>query len=258
MTFVSLADACRQLGIDPKTLRRWLALAHLYLQPHPSDGRKHGLSQDHLLLLARLHQRRLAGLPEEWPVPVPAEQPPWPADLLMMPETLASLQAQIATLQQQVATLTRLLQPTALQPARPAAPAPQTRASKQSATQAPPPPRARRAASATPPRKPVHVIPRVEYGHEGRYVVICPKHGLLSLEPDTPEWFAWLATQSSFRFVGQHGTLTAHHEWRIPKGAWRAHRQIRNHSYTLPLAPTQALTMAVLEQAAEVLQAHLM
>src|SRR5207247_327917 len=43
----------------------------------------------------------------------------------------------------------------------------------------------------------------------------------------------------------------------FPKGAWRAHRQIRNHSYTLRLAPNQELTMAVLEQAAEALQAHL-
>lgn len=258
MIFVSVADACRQLGIDPKTLRHWLALAHLGLQPHPSDARKHGLSQDHLHLLARLHQRLLVGLPEASPVPIPAEQPPWPADLLMMPETLASLQAQIAALQQQVATLTHLLQPTALQPTTPAAPVPQTKASRHSAKQAPPAPRSPRAASATPPRKLVHVIPRVEYGREGHYVVICPKHGLLPFEPDTPEWFAWLATQSSFRFVGQNGTLTAHHEWRIPKGAWRAHRHLRNHNYSLRLAPTQELTLAVLEQVAEALQAHLM
>src|SRR5258708_39937365 len=111
-------------------------------------------------------------------------------------------------------------------------------------------------ASKTPPRL-THVLPRVEYGKEGRYVVMCPKHGLLPLEPDTPEWFAWVAKQSSFRFVGKLGRLTAHHEWRVPRGAWRAHRQIRNHSYTLRLAPTQELTIAVLAQAAEALQAHL-
>jgi len=88
-------------------------------------------------------------------------------------------------------------------------------------------------------------------------VVICPKQGLLPFEPDTQEWFAWLGTQSSFRFVGKAGHLTAHHEWRVKRGAWRAHRQIRNHSYTLRLAPTQDLTVAMLEQAAEALQAHL-
>jgi hypothetical protein len=80
---------------------------------------------------------------------------------------------------------------------------------------------------------------------------------LLELVPDTPQWFAWLARQSSFRFVGKQGYFSAHHEWRVPKGAWRAHRHIRNHSYTLRLAPTHDLTSAVLEQAALALQAHL-
>ena len=88
-------------------------------------------------------------------------------------------------------------------------------------------------------------------------MVICPKKGVLPLEPDTPEWFAWVKKQDSFRFVGQGGHCTAHHEWRVPKGAWRAHRQIRNHSYTLRLAPHQELTIAVVEPAAEALQAHL-
>ena len=103
----------------------------------------------------------------------------------------------------------------------------------------------------------MHVIPRVEYGDEGHYVVICPKGGWLPVEPESPEWFAWLAEQSSFRFVGKAGHFTAHHEWRVPTGAWRAHRHLRNHSYTLRLAPSQELTIAVLEQAAEALQAHL-
>jgi hypothetical protein len=88
-------------------------------------------------------------------------------------------------------------------------------------------------------------------------VVICPKRGLLPFEPDTPEWFAWVAKQSSFRFVGKQGHFSAHHECLVPKGAWRAHRQIRNHSYTVRLAPNQELTIAVLEQAAQTLQAHL-
>src|SRR5581483_5562875 len=121
--------------------------------------------------------------------------------------------------------------------------------------------RSRRAASVQAktktPKKPVHVIPRVEYGEQGRYVVICPKHGLLPFEPDTPEWFAWVREQDSFRFVGKGGHFTAHHEWRVPKGAWRAHRHIRNHVYIQRLAPNHELTIAVLEQAAEALQAPL-
>jgi hypothetical protein len=89
-------------------------------------------------------------------------------------------------------------------------------------------------------------------------VVLCPKLGVLTLESASSAWFAWLATQSSFRFVGQHGHFTAHHEvLRVPHGAWRAHRHIRNHSHNLRLGLTQELTFAVLEQAAATLQASL-
>jgi len=230
-------------------------LTFITLQCHPHDGRKKGLSEEHLQALARLHQRRLASSKEEGPAQLPCQIPALPADLLSLPEQFAAMQAQLVTLQQQVTDLTRLLQQHRPEPAIPLAPTKPTSTAKSPAK----PTRSRPAASAsakTPP-KPVHVIPRVEYGEEGHYVVICPKRGLLPFEPDTQEWFAWVAEQDSFRFVGRCGHFTAHHEWRVPKGAWRAHRQIRNHSYTLRLAPNQELTMAVLEQAAEALQAHL-
>ena len=42
MTLLSLADSCRQLSIDPKTLRRWLAQAPFALQPHPQETRRKG------------------------------------------------------------------------------------------------------------------------------------------------------------------------------------------------------------------------
>jgi hypothetical protein len=225
MTFVSVAQATRRLGIDAKTLRRWLAEAQLPLHRHPSDGRQKGVSAEDLHLLAQRHQRSLAPLPQESPAPGADELPAWGA-----------------ALQQQVTDLTRLLQQHRQEPAIPAAATQQAKSASR---------------PSKPPRKPVHVLPRVEYGPEGRYVVTCPKHGVLPLEPDTPEWFAWLAQQSSFRFVGKVGRFTAHHEWRVPRGAWRAHQHIRNHSYTLRLAPTQELTLAVLEQAAAALQAHL-
>lgn len=255
MTFLSLAQASRRLGIDAKTLRRWLADAQLPLHSHPHDGRKKGVSSEQLPLLARLHQRSLAPLPQEPPAPVAGEGPPLPAALLGLPEQLSTLQAQISALQQQVAVLTRLLEQHGPEPATSLAPTQQSRPAKRPPKPTPLAPHAR--PEVKPPSKPTHVLPRVEYGPEARYVVTCPKQGLLSIEPDTPEWFAWLAAQSSFRFVGKGGRLTAHHEWRVPRGAWRAHRHIRNHSYTLRLAPTQELTMAVLEQAAETLQAHL-
>ena len=259
MTVVSLAQATRRLGIDAKTLRRWLADAQLPLQSCSHDGRKKGVSGEHLQVLARLHQRSLAPLPQEPPASVADEPLPLPTVLLTLPETLDALQGQMTALQQQMAALTRLLQQHGQEPATLAAPTQQTRTAKRLSRPAPPAPRARPTASAAakPPHKPTHVLPRVEYGSGGHYVVICPKQGLLPLEPDTPEWFAWVATQSSFRFVGKSGRLTAHHEWRVPRGAWRAHRHLRNHSYTLRLALTQELTMAVLEQAAAALQAHL-
>ena len=259
MTFVSVAQACRRLGIDAKTLRRWLADAQLPLQAHSHDGRKKGVSSEHLQVLARLHQRSLVLLPPEPSAPVPGDLSPLPDALLALSEQLRALQAQVAALQQQVAELTHLLQQHAQQSTSPVAPTPQARTTRTPSKPAPPAPRSRPSASAAAksPRKPAHVIPRVEYVSERRYVVICPKQGLLPFEPDTPEWFAWVAKQSAFRFVGKGGSFSAHHEWRVPRGAWRAHRQIRNHNYILRLAPNQELTIAVLEQAAEALQAHL-
>jgi transposase-like protein len=259
MTFVSVAEACRRLGIDAKTLRRWLANAQLPLQGHPRDGRKKGVSSDHLQQLACLHHRHLTPLAQEPPAPHPDDLSQLSATLLALPEQLSALQAQISALEQHVADLTHLMRQHEPEPAIALG------STKPSSTaKLPPKPtrsalRSRPAASPTAktPPKPTHVIPRVEYGDDGGYVVICPKHGLLPFEPETPEWFAWVAEQDSFRFVGQAGHFTAHHEWRVPKGAWRAYRQIRNHVYIHRLAPNQELTLAVLEQAAATLQAHL-
>lgn len=251
MTFFSLADASRCLGIDAKTLRRWLTEGKLPLLAHPVDGRKKGVSRQHLERLAHLHQRRLAPLPGEPPVPVPGQGPELPTALLALPERLDTLQTQITALQQQVTDLTGLLTQPQHEPSIAAAQAKPGQRSQRFAKPASP------AASAKTPAKPVHVIPRVEYGASGRYVVICPKKGWLPFEPDTEAWFAWVAKQDSFRFAGKSGHFTAHHEWRVPKGAWRAHRHLRNHSSTLRLAPNQELTIAVLEQAALALQAQL-
>src|SRR6058998_3386114 len=100
MTFVSVAQATRSLGIDAKTLHRWLADAQLPLPCHPHDGRKKGLSEEHLQALARLHQRRLASSEEEGRAQLPCQIPALPADLLWLPEQLAAMQAQLVTLQQ--------------------------------------------------------------------------------------------------------------------------------------------------------------
>ncbi|HEY4383060.1 MAG TPA: hypothetical protein VGN34_01110 [Ktedonobacteraceae bacterium] len=43
--------------------------------------------------------------------------------------------------------------------------------------------------------------PLIEYGAAGTYVVICPGEGQRPLIPETAEWFAWLASLSSFRWA---------------------------------------------------------
>lgn len=249
MILVPLTQACVRLGIDPKTLRRWLADARLPLQPDPQDARKKGVRLEHLHLLAQQHQRSLTPASPDLPAPEVAQSALFPAAVLALPETLEGLQAQIAALQQQITTLTQLLQ----KPPVPSAPSEKT--PQRSVKETSPAPTPRPVAKA--PVKPAHVIPRVEYGKDGRYVVICPDKGRLPFEPDSPEWFVWLRMQSSFRFMGKMGRFTAHHEVRVPRGAWRAHRHIRNQMYVQRLALTQELTIAVLEQAAATLQEHL-
>jgi len=88
MTVVSVAAAADRLGIDAKTLRRWLEEAQLPLHRHPRDGRKKGLSDEHLQALARLHQRCLAPLSLESPAPAESLGPALPAALLALHELL--------------------------------------------------------------------------------------------------------------------------------------------------------------------------
>jgi hypothetical protein len=253
MSFISLTQACHLLAIDVKTLHRWLAQAQLSLHAHPGDGRLKGLTSDQLLLVATAHHRRLPALPQEPPALAhpcpPAESPAPPADLLTLLQPLRDLPAQIAALQAQLAALTALLPA----PAVTASLVQQDDVLEDAPTPTPPP-----AIASVPKRPAAHVIALVEYVSEGSYVVICPQQGLLTFKPDSPAWFAWLATRSSFRFLGPQGRLTAHREVeRVPGVSWRAHRRIRNHTYNLHLGATEALTLAVLERAAADLQAYL-
>jgi transposase len=98
MTCVSVAQAARHLGIDVKTLRRWLAEAQLPLQSHPVDGRKKGISQEQLQQLSRLHHRHLASSSEEALARLSSQLTTLPADLLSLPEQFCALQTQIAVL----------------------------------------------------------------------------------------------------------------------------------------------------------------
>ncbi|HEY4384789.1 MAG TPA: hypothetical protein VGN34_09980 [Ktedonobacteraceae bacterium] len=65
MNIMSFADCCRLLAIDPKTLRRWLHLAHLSVQTHPSDTRLKCVTSEQLRQLAAMHRRTLPELSEQ-------------------------------------------------------------------------------------------------------------------------------------------------------------------------------------------------
>ena len=255
MTMLSLADCCRHLAIDPKTLRRWLAQAPFTRQSHPQDARLKGLTEEQLRWLAAAHHRSLPVLPQEPPQPAPSAEPlALPDDLLEVFVALRALPAQLAALQEQLADLTQqfshLAEPasTTLSRAGVTSKATNSRRNSRGRTKSSQPQRPSKA----------QVLALVEYAGEGQYVVISPRGGLLPFEPGSPAWFAWVTTCSSFRFVGKSGRLTAHREvHNVSRAVWRAHRNIRNHTYNVHLGKTESLTIAALEQAAAALHAHL-
>ena len=101
--------------------------------------------------------------------------------------------------------------------------------------------------------------PLIEYTTQGSYVIISSLEGELHFVPDSSEWFDWLASLASFRFVGKLGRFTAYRESsrRDPTRSWRAHRCIHNRHYKYHLGVTDYLTIEHLEQAAASLQAHM-
>lgn len=245
MTPLSLTHCCQMLAIDPKTLRRWLSLAQMSVLPAPLDARVKCLTLEQLHQLAFAHRRMLPLGEQERPSDPCASALEssmmsitnqtqdlatscFPTTDLSQP--LAELHTQIVGLQLQLALLTEQLQkerelretqaaisqevpppkplePSALTPtvstASPDLPTPEADSAK---------PAPRRAQH----RRAAHILPVVEYGAQGGYVVICPHQGKLSLQPDSPEWFAWLETLPSFRFLGQFGRCTAHRGYECP------------------------------------------
>jgi hypothetical protein len=265
MTRFSFIESCQLLAIDPKTLRQWLAQAQISLHPHPKDARIKCLTGEQVQVLARMHSRVLAE-PIEGLVPASASarSKEFPdgmdipgADLWAR---LAQLEAQVTTLQAQLTDLAlqllkareqrteqRLLALEA-QLSRAAEPLPPSSACALSSEQALPSV-ARRSS-----RKRTRLIPLIEYGAGGQYVLICPKEGERHMLPDSPEWFAWLETFNSFRFIGQQGRLST---YRNPgRSCWMAYRRIHGHRYEYALGHTERLTMDRLEQMAATLQSH--
>jgi hypothetical protein len=98
--------------------------------------------------------------------------------------------------------------------------------------------------------------PLIEYSAPGSYVIISSQEGEVHLEPNSRAWFDWLATLSSFRFVGPAGRFTAHRGYKQGQQTrfWSASRCVRRHTYKHYLGVTESLTLASLEHAAARLQ----
>jgi hypothetical protein len=289
MTLLPLIECCERLTIDPKTLRHWVRQATLPLSSHPSDARIKCLTIEQVQHLAALHGRALKpdatatpsslaepsplhavgvqdagmGARRETEVTALQHEEDWPG-------RLADLERQVAFLQQQLACLTSSLLLVQRLPSDPALatlgvaalqamlqPVWRTEPAQTSLASL---------ADGVPYRERLphpaesrgrRVLPLIEYGARGLYVVVCPYEGQLQITPDTPEWFAWLASLSSFRFVGKVGRLSVCREYRHgPKRSWYAHREIHQHTYKQYLGPTERLTLARLEQVAVTFQSY--
>jgi hypothetical protein len=293
MTILPVADGARMLGIHPKTLHHWLEQANVPLAAHPTDARLKCLTLEHVQQLAKLHGRPLqssassallvaasAPASSQGQAPpmlenevehLPTARPlftscPQEADLI---QKLSCLETKVVTLQEQLAQLAlALLQEreraserrisaletlTAELVGRQILPDPQEQGTGQEFACASPRerlllPAEQRARSRMPAL--------IEYGAQGTYVIISSQEGELHLVPDSTEWFEWLATISSFRFVGKLGRFTAYRHSRS-SCSWRAHRVIHQRTYKQTLGVTNQLTIHRLEQVAAALQSDM-
>ncbi len=297
MTLVPLATGARLLGIHPKTLRHWLTAAAFPLAAHPTDARLRCVAEQHLLELATQHGRPLPALSpvlvpqrdaasacaaeQVTPVPAVASEPTQQAAVQPAPsasraellQPLSQLHTQLATVQHHLTGLTLAvlhertgrdddLLHQRLPPCE--GRVPQRSASVVACSQtdgagllSPAPLPAYRPLPVE-VRARSRVTALIEYGAQGQYVAVCPKLGVLSLLPDSPAWFDWLASLTSFRFVGPPGRFSACRT--SDKGQytrwWAARRWFHGHDFWHYLGVTDRLTLACLEQAAAALQAR--
>ena len=287
MTTIPLTDCCTMLGIDPKTLRHWLHQAQMPLHVHPTDARIKCLTREQVQQLAGVHARpfalpeALAPSPLVLSSPLSAEDAPTDTGLALVQrphcqsetdllKKLAHLETHMTTMQQQLAqlalellqerteryeqrlhTLEALIQSTERQTALPPALQTMERQCQPGTTDC-----KERGLHPAELRARSRVIPLIEYGAGGSYVVICPQEGELHLTPDSPAWFDWLATLSSFRFIGKQGRFTAYRTGRLSR-RWSAYRTMHQHGYQHYLGTTDHLTINCLEQMAATLQSHM-
>jgi len=266
---------CQLLGVDPKTLRHWLTEASIEPTSLPTDSRLKLLTLEQLYHLAVLYRRPITppadpsreGPPEATPLSVYEPSPLLSEETEVLKQRLAQLEGRLASVCDHLAQLALLLvqqqqrQMALVEPLHPPLEGkpPDSPGASQRAAKAQEAPHAQdwRPLPAE-VRAQTHVLPLVEYGTQGRYVIISPQDGELSLLPDSSEWFDWLASLASFRFVGKLGRLSAYRVYKqgSPTRSWKACRFAHYHEYKLHLGITPHVTISHLEQAAATLQSR--
>jgi hypothetical protein len=272
MTSLSFIECCHLFAIDPKTLCQWLIQSQMSLHAHPTDARIKCLTSEQVNVLANLHGRVLQQEAEASgasPRPDEAERlmPPTAVPDADLRARLVQMEAQVATLQAQLSDLAlQLLQERQLrtqqlllaQQASFPLPREQALASFAGSTLSVSCQPAMPPLVCHPTEKRSRLIPLIEYGARGRYVLICPEEGELHIAPDSPEWFAWLASLSSFRFVGQAGRFSARRGYNHrPNRGWYAQRAIHQKNYSKYIGVSEHITTDRLEQIAAHFQSYM-
>jgi hypothetical protein len=270
MTSLSIIECCQLLAIDPKTLRQWLSQAKMALHAHPSAARVKCLTSEQVHLLANLHGRRLqlpAASASREPDKAQSLQPPSTLADLQLGERLAQLEAQVTTLQAQLTEVAlQLLQERQLRTEQRllaletqfTSTGQQVLAGRSDSVSSLLGPQEPLAMACHPTEQQAPLIPLIEYGARGNYVLICPKQGELHITAESAAWFEWLASLSSFRFVGQSGRFSARRGYnRRPHRGWYAQRTIHQKNYSKYIGVSEHLTIARLEQVAAELQSYL-
>ena len=266
MNSLSIIECCQLLAIDAKTLRQWLTQAQMSLHVHPTDARLRCLTDEQVHVLARLHSRVLQSLVSSADTSLKRKEVTSQklamtgadADLCMR---LMQLEAQVATLQTQLTDLTLQVLKQRHTHADAHLPRPPVQALAMDeqplalSALSEPDPLTLLAMVCHPTEKRNRLIPLIEYGARGRYVLICPTAGELHIVPDSVEWFTWLTSLSSFRFVGQAGSFSARRGYNHrPNRSWYAQRAIHQKNYSKYIGVSENITTERLEYIAEQFQ----
>ncbi|GHO63566.1 hypothetical protein KSC_024580 [Ktedonobacter sp. SOSP1-52] len=261
MIFLAQHLCCRLLGIDPKTLRRWVALAQIAFLKSPLDARLRCLTSASLQYLATIHDRPLdpSLVPGEIPSSEKLNAPHAEPDPPQEPSaSLVHLQQLVETLQLQVSQLAldllqeRRRREEQEQKTRQILLSSQPSASKEASPKDPHMQDPPKLAPSSRKGRPRALIPLIAVQSDGSYLVVCPQHGELHIPPDSRQWFTWLDTLSSFRFLGRQGRLSTYRKQ--GKASWMAYRRLHGHVSQFSLGTTNQLTIAHLEHMASLLQ----